>query len=85
MASVKVAITQPGISRPNTKWRTLWKYRALVVLALPGILLMLINNYLPMFGIFWPSRTLIIQTEYGEANGTDWTTLSFCLLQTTLG
>ncbi|NBC72460.1 ABC transporter permease subunit [Paenibacillus sacheonensis] len=32
--------------------RKLWKYRALWILALPGILLLLVNNYLPMFGVF---------------------------------
>ncbi|OMD41216.1 sugar ABC transporter permease [Paenibacillus odorifer] len=51
-------MAQTGISQPNSKWKTIWKYRALMVLALPGVLLMLINNYLPMFGIFLAFKDL---------------------------
>ncbi|NOU78910.1 ABC transporter permease subunit [Paenibacillus sp. LMG 31459] len=45
-------------SESNSKWKSIWKYRALVVLALPGVLLILINNYLPMFGIFLAFKDL---------------------------
>lgn len=58
MASEKATLTQSGISQRNSKWKTIWKYRALIVLALPGVLLMLINNYLPMFGIFLAFKDL---------------------------
>lgn len=37
---------------------TLWKYRALLILALPGIVMLFINNYLPMFGIFLAFKDL---------------------------
>ncbi|WP_123042911.1 ABC transporter permease [Cohnella candidum] len=36
----------------ESRLRRLWKYRALLLLALPGFLLLLVNNYFPMFGIF---------------------------------
>jgi putative aldouronate transport system permease protein len=36
----------------------LWKYRALLILALPGILLLFVNNYMPMFGIFLAFKDL---------------------------
>lgn len=58
MASVKAFNAQPAVSRAPTKGRKLWKYRALILLALPGVLLMLINNYLPMFGIFLAFKDL---------------------------
>ena len=58
MASEKALMAQSGISQPSSKWKSIWKYRALVVLALPGVLLMLINNYLPMFGIFLAFKDL---------------------------
>lgn len=38
--------------------RRLWKHRALWILALPGILLLLVNNYLPMFGVFLAFKDL---------------------------
>lgn len=50
-------------------FHNLWKYRALLILALPGILLLLINNYLPMFGIFLAFKDL----NYAEGVwGSDW-------------
>ncbi|QSF46228.1 ABC transporter permease [Paenibacillus tianjinensis] len=45
-------------SEKGLKRKGFWKYRALIVLALPGVLLMLINNYLPMFGIFLAFKDL---------------------------
>lgn len=46
------------VKSSNRTIRTLWKYRALLILALPGFLLLLINNYLPMFGIFLAFKDL---------------------------
>lgn len=36
----------------------LWKHRALLILALPGVLMLFLNNYLPMFGIFLAFKDL---------------------------
>lgn len=49
-----------GKVRGKTKnpFRSFFKYHALWMLALPGILLLLINNYLPMFGIFLAFKSL---------------------------
>jgi putative aldouronate transport system permease protein len=38
-------------------WK-IWKYRPLLILALPGILMLFLNNYLPMFGIFLAFKDL---------------------------
>jgi len=38
--------------RARRPLRALWKTRALLLLALPGVVLLLVNNYLPMFGVF---------------------------------
>ncbi|ACT03654.1 ABC transporter permease [Paenibacillus sp. JDR-2] len=38
--------------------RRLLKHRALVILAIPGIIMLFINNYLPMFGIFLAFKDL---------------------------
>jgi putative aldouronate transport system permease protein len=48
------AIGSKSIPKSNAsiRWRKVWKSRALLFLALPGFLLLLVNNYLPMFGIF---------------------------------
>lgn len=35
-----------------TRWKRVKKYKVLFVMAAPGILYLLINNYLPMFGAF---------------------------------
>ncbi|MNB71783.1 putative multiple-sugar transport system permease YteP [compost metagenome] len=58
MASVEALKTAPSAVRSKRKGGRFWKYRALIVLALPGILLMFINNYLPMFGIFLAFKDL---------------------------
>ncbi|SDX89335.1 putative aldouronate transport system permease protein [Paenibacillus sp. CF384] len=44
--------------RTGNPFRALLKYHALWILALPGILLLLINNYMPMFGIFLAFKSL---------------------------
>jgi putative aldouronate transport system permease protein len=36
----------------QTRWKRVKKYKVLFVMAAPGILYLLINNYLPMFGAF---------------------------------
>ncbi|MBC8081508.1 MAG: sugar ABC transporter permease [Gorillibacterium sp.] len=40
------------IRKQRGLWTRAWKYTSLTILALPGILFLLINNYLPMLGIF---------------------------------
>ncbi|MEK0317462.1 ABC transporter permease [Cohnella sp. 56] len=47
-----------AVNRPRSVLGTLWKYRALLILALPGIVMLFINNYLPMFGIFLAFKDL---------------------------
>lgn len=38
--------------KSNTIWSTLWRYRALTLMAVPAIVVLVINSYLPMFGVF---------------------------------
>ncbi|MFC0330103.1 ABC transporter permease [Paenibacillus sepulcri] len=33
-------------------FRTMWKYRYLTIMLLPAVIVLLVHNYLPMFGIF---------------------------------
>jgi len=35
----------------RNRWKTLKRYRALFLMLVPGLLYLLINNYLPMFGV----------------------------------
>ncbi|ANE46405.1 sugar ABC transporter permease [Paenibacillus swuensis] len=49
--------------------RKIWKLRSLMVLALPGILLLLINNYLPMAGVL----LAFVDLNYTDGIfGSDW-------------
>ncbi|UJF31832.1 ABC transporter permease [Paenibacillus hexagrammi] len=49
----ELAMTKPVTAvKRKSVFQAIWKYKALTALALPGILFLLINNYLPMFGIF---------------------------------
>ncbi|REE67651.1 putative aldouronate transport system permease protein [Paenibacillus taihuensis] len=53
MEAVRQSAARPvAASRKGNPLRKLWKFRALIILALPGLALLLINNYLPMFGVF---------------------------------
>ncbi len=51
-------VTQHPISqrRPKNKLatfaRTMWKYRFLTLMLVPTIIVLIVNNYLPMFGVF---------------------------------
>lgn len=47
----QVSLKKKKISTFAVELRKVRKYRALVLMALPGLLYLLINNYLPMFGI----------------------------------
>lgn len=58
MASVEVLEAKKYVSQRKTRTKRLWKYRSLIILALPGALLLFINNYLPMFGIFLAFKNL---------------------------
>nr|WP_318652411.1 ABC transporter permease subunit [Paenibacillus lycopersici] len=62
-----------GSKAGRQRLRKLWKYRALWILALPGMLLLLVNNYLPMFGIFLAFKDLnFAKGIWGSAwNGLD--------------
>ena len=56
--------------RQNTK--------PLLLIALPGILYLLINNYLPMIGIFLAFKDTAISKARSRATGVVLRTLSFC-------
>ena len=36
----------------SSRAKTLWKYRALTLMILPSLAVLILNNYLPMFGVF---------------------------------
>lgn len=60
MAAVDLAVRKNVQARTRSKnvLNKLWKYRALIILAVPGIIMLFINNYLPMFGIFLAFKDL---------------------------
>jgi len=39
-------------TRPALFFRALWKYKALTLMVIPTTIVLLLNNYLPMFGVF---------------------------------
>ncbi|MEW9701856.1 ABC transporter permease [Paenibacillus sp. SI8] len=39
-------------TKQKSRLQKAWQYRSLIILALPGIIYLIINNYLPMAGIF---------------------------------
>ncbi|MEW9702935.1 ABC transporter permease [Paenibacillus sp. SI8] len=43
-------MTTKQLTYKHTFWRQMFRYKALWLMALPGVIYMLINNYLPMFG-----------------------------------
>lgn len=57
-ASIPAPKTHPAAGTTRGMWLRLWKHRALAILALPGVIMLLINNYLPMFGIFLAFKDL---------------------------
>lgn len=60
MNEVNLAVTKEATTRKrlNHVLEKLWKHRALIILALPGIVILFINNYLPMFGVFLAFKDL---------------------------
>lgn len=60
MAAVETSVLKETKTRTRSKSALgkLWKFRALFILALPGVLMLFINNYLPMFGIFLAFKDL---------------------------
>lgn len=60
MATVKRSSATALIAAkpPSTMLQRLWKYRSLLILAIPGFALLFVNNYLPMFGIFLAFKNL---------------------------
>lgn len=40
----------PLIKKRKSLWEEIWRKKALYIMVLPGLLLFLVNNYLPMFG-----------------------------------
>jgi putative aldouronate transport system permease protein len=60
MAAVETTVLKETKTRTRSKSALgkLWKFRALFILALPGVLMLVINNYLPMFGIFLAFKDL---------------------------
>ena len=47
---------------------------ALLLIALPGITYLIINNYIPIVRL----KSSVMQKESGAAHGVDWITLNFC-------
>lgn len=59
---------------------------SLFLIALPGILYLFINNYVPIRGyIYWPLRGSAMQKGYGTVRGADLIISNFCSLQMTHG
>ena len=56
-------------------------YLHLIVMMLPGLIYLVINNYLPMFGITIAFKNLDYQKEFLEVTGVDLRILNICLKQ----
>lgn len=50
-------------------FKELYKNRALYSMFLPAAAVLILFNYLPMFGMVTAFRILTLQTEYSEAPG----------------
>ncbi len=48
---VKVGSNAVGVIKKPNKWNVIKRYKVLYFLMLPGIIYLLLNNYIPMFGI----------------------------------
>ena len=57
------------------------EYLPLYLMMLPGLLYLLINNYLPMTGIILAFKKLNFSKEFWQARGQDWIILNFCSRQ----
>lgn len=56
-------------------------YLPLIVMMLPGLIYLVINNYLPMFGITIAFKIWITKKEFLEVTGVDLRILNICLKQ----
>ncbi|MEK0313347.1 ABC transporter permease [Cohnella sp. 56] len=45
-------------SRARTLWRQIKKYKALLLMTLPGVVYLIINNYIPMYGVILAFKNL---------------------------
>lgn len=62
-----------------------FKNLPLFMIALPGIVYLLINNYIPMFGIFLHLRIIVLEKVYSEVTGAVFRISSFCSRPKMLG
>lgn len=58
---------------------------SLFLIALPGILYLFINNYVPIMGIFIAFKRFSYAKGYGTVRGADLIISNFCSLQMTHG
>ncbi|SFB56492.1 putative aldouronate transport system permease protein [Cohnella sp. OV330] len=45
-------------SRTRTLWRQIKKYKALLLMTLPGVVYLIVNNYIPMYGVILAFKNL---------------------------
>lgn len=45
-------------SRARTLWRQIKKYKALLLMTLPGVVYLIVNNYIPMYGVILAFKNL---------------------------
>ncbi|MFC3799077.1 ABC transporter permease [Cohnella sp. GCM10012308] len=46
------------MSRARTLWRQIKKYKALLLMTLPGVVYLIVNNYIPMYGVILAFKNL---------------------------
>jgi putative aldouronate transport system permease protein len=51
-APPRAALQERAFGAGLKKWRQFWKFRYLTLMVLPTVIVLILNNYLPMFGLF---------------------------------
>jgi putative aldouronate transport system permease protein len=60
---VKVESKVVGVAKDRRRWKAIIRHKALYMLMIPGILYLMLNNYIPMFGV------IIAFKNYNYAKG----------------
>jgi putative aldouronate transport system permease protein len=60
---VKVESKVVGVTKDRSRWKAIIRHKALYMLMIPGILYLMLNNYIPMFGV------IIAFKNYNYAKG----------------
>ena len=51
-----------------------YKHKSLLLMAMPAVIIMILFNYVPMFGLILAFKDFNFAKVYGEVTGVGWTT-----------